>query len=210
MAIYFHEGDLPNSITLDGDLAVDTETMGLLVTQRDRLCLVQLSDGRGDAHLVQIQSNREGDSPNVKALLQDESRQKIFHYARFDMLALQQHLDISFHNVFCTKIASKLVRTYTDRHGLKDLCKELLSIEISKQQQCSDWGGDTLTPEQQEYAASDVLYLHRLRDKLKAMLHREQRLDLADACFRFLPTRIELDALGLQDHDIFSHSAVNI
>ncbi|MEM7192733.1 MAG: ribonuclease D [Pseudomonadota bacterium] len=183
-------------------IAVDTETLGLN-PHRDRLCLVQLSDGDGSAALVQISPG--ADAPELKRLLSDESVLKIFHYARFDVAVLKHYLGVDTAPLYCTKIASKLARTYTDRHGLKDLCRELLGIEISKQQQSSDWGADTLSPEQLNYAASDVLYLHALKDRLDEMLVREGRAHLAKACFSFLPARTELDLAGWAELDIFAH-----
>lgn len=204
MAIHFHKGDLPETATFQGDIAVDTETKGLNITLRDRLCLVQLSDGQGDIHLVQLQRSDYATCNRLKAVLADDNRTKIFHYGRFDIAALQLYLGVSMNNVYCTKIASKLCRTYTDRHGLKDICKELLGVDLSKQQQCSDWGGE-LIPEQLDYAASDVLYLHRLRDKLNAMLKAENREGLAARCFHFLPSRVLLDLHGWAEEDIFAH-----
>lgn len=187
----------------DGDLAVDTEAMGLN-NLRDRLCVVQLSDGKGDAHLVQIDP-KTFKAPRLKALLEDNNRTKIFHFARFDVAILRHYLKADVRPIYCTKIASKLCRTYTDRHGFKDLCRELLSQDISKQQQSSDWGADELTPEQVNYAASDVLYLHDLRAKLNVMLEREGRTELAQSCFDFLPARAALDLEGWNDIDIFAH-----
>jgi ribonuclease D len=171
---------------------------------RDRLCLLQLSNGDGVAHLIHF-THKNYDSPNLRKLFQDESRCKIFHFARFDVAVIKRYLNISFNNIFCTKIASKLVRTYTDSHGLKELCRELLSVQISKQQQSSDWGNKNLTVEQLEYAASDVLYLHELKAKLIVMLEREGRYDFAKECFKFLPTRADLDLAGFEELDIFSH-----
>lgn len=204
MAVYLHKGDLPASVTFDGDLAVDTEAMGLN-NFRDRLCLVQLSDGKGDEHLVQIAQGQRL-APRLTALLTDPSRVKMFHFARFDLAIIQHYLGVMTAPVYCTKIASKLTRTYTDRHGFKDICRELLGQEVSKQQQSSDWGADELTPEQQEYAASDVRHLHRLREKLDVMLEREGRTELATECFKFLPTRALLDLEGWPEIDIFAHS----
>jgi ribonuclease D len=206
MAEYIYKGDLPANIELVGDIAVDTETSGLLIQNRDRLCLVQLSDGRGDAHLVQFSRGDYGRANRLKALLEDANRTKIFHYARFDMAVLKKFLNVDVRNVYCTKIASKLVRTYTDRHGLKELCRELLNIELSKQQQSSDWGNEDLSSEQLKYAASDVIYLHQLREKLNGMLMREARLEIARGCFAFLPIRVVLDLQGWPEEDIFSHS----
>ncbi len=208
MTIHLHKHDLPDGISFGSIVAIDTETMGL-DPRRDRLCLIQLSDGGGDAHLVQIIPERLGghgaDCPNLKALLSDPEVKKLFHYARFDIAALQNGLGVITSPVICTKIASKLVRTYTDRHGLKDLCRDLAGVEISKQQQTSDWGATDLTPEQLAYAASDVLHLHAIWEKLEALLRREGRLDIAQSCFNFLPTRAHLDLLGYDVQDIFSH-----
>ncbi|MEL6373097.1 MAG: ribonuclease H-like domain-containing protein [Pseudomonadota bacterium] len=201
--IHLHRGDLPADVAFEGDIAVDTETRGLK-PHRDRLCVVQLSDGSGTAHLVQF-DGETWDAPHLIALLSDPARTKIFHYARFDVAILSWYLGIETAPLFCTKIASKLVRTYTDRHGLKDLCAELLQVELSKQQQSSDWAAATLSQQQQAYAASDVLHLHRLRDHLTGMLEREGRMHLAQAAFDFLPVRAELDLAGFDDMDIFSH-----
>ena len=205
MTIHFHEEDLPEGVlTGDGPLAVDTETMGL-ITHRDRLCLLQISDGEGDEHLVRFAPDSVYDSPNLKAILADPARIKLYHYARFDLAAIEYYLGVMAAPVFCTKIASKLTRTYTDRHGLKNLVSELLGAEISKQQQSSDWGGAELNEAQREYAASDVRFLHAMRDKLIPRLEREGRLEMAQACFDFLPTRARLDIAGWAEHDIFSH-----
>jgi ribonuclease D len=203
MNIRLHRGDLPADLSLGSIVAVDTETMGLN-PRRDRLCLVQLSSGDGNCELVQIpQGARQ--APNLTRLMQNPAVLKIFHFARFDVTALKQGLGIDCRPIYCTKIASRLVRTFTDRHGLKDLCKDLLGIELSKQQQSSDWGAPELTPEQLRYAASDVLHLHALRLKLEAMLVREGRSELAQSCFGFLPTRAELDLGGWDEPDIFAH-----
>ena len=206
--IRLHRHDLPDGLDLGPVVAVDTETMGL-DHRRDRLCLVQLSAGDGTAHCVQILpaslGGRTADCPNLKRLLEDPGTLKIFHFARFDVAALYNGLGITVAPLVCTKIAAKLVRTFTDRHGLKDLCRDLLGVEISKQQQSSDWGAPELSQEQLAYAASDVLHLHALWARLKGLLEREGRLDLAEACFRFLPTRGRLDLLGYEDPDIFSH-----
>ena len=206
--IHLHQGDLPDGVTFGASVAVDTETMGLN-WQRDRLCLVQLSAGDGIAHLVQIVPPALGGTGpeclNLKRLLADPSVVKLMHFGRFDVGILQLTLGITVAPVRCTKIAAKLVRTFTERHGLRDLCRDLLGIEISKQQQTSDWGAVELTPEQLAYAASDVLHLHALWAKLEALLRREGRLELAEACFDFLPTRSALDALGYEGPDIFSH-----
>ncbi len=206
MTVHFHEEDLPAGVLAgDAPLAVDTETMGL-ITHRDRLCVVQISDGSGDEHLVRFGPDSSYDAPNLKALLADESRLKLYHFARFDLAAIEHYLGVVAAPVFCTKIASKLVRTYTDRHGLKNLVDEVLHENLSKQQQSSDWGGLDLNDAQREYAASDVRYLHRLREELVKRLEREGRLDIAQSCFDFLPTRARLDIAGWPDHDIFSHS----
>ncbi|WP_138380622.1 ribonuclease D [Luteithermobacter gelatinilyticus] len=204
MSIKLYKGDLPEDLKFDGPVAVDTETLGLK-PHRDRLCLVQISGGDGQAHLVQIAQGQH-QAPHLKALLENPKILKIFHYARFDVAVLKHHLDIEVAPLYCTKIASRLVRTYTDRHGLKDLCKELLQVDLSKQQQSSDWGADELSHAQQEYAAADVLYLHRLMDRLNIMLDRTGRKHMAQACFDFLNTRAELDLAGWDDTDIFAHS----
>lgn len=204
MNVDLHRGDLPDNLALGDCVAVDTETMGL-DPHRDRLCLVQLSAGDGNCHLVQLPQGRY-DAPNLKRLLANPRVTKLFHFARFDIAMLRRYLEVDCRPVYCTKIASRLTRTYTDRHGLKDLCKELLGIDLSKQQQSSDWGRDSLSKEQLEYAASDVLYLHRIREVLDEMLRREGRMELARAAFDFLPTRAALDLEGFGDVDIFSHS----
>ena len=204
MAVHFHEEDLPAGVLAPGPVAVDTETMGL-VTPRDRLCLVQISDGQGDEHLVRFANGSRYDAPNLKAVLADPARLKLFHFARFDLAAIEHYLGVTAAPVFCTKIASKLTRTYTDRHGLKNLVNELLGLDISKQQQSSDWGAPELNEAQRDYAASDVRFLHRLRDVLSERLEREGRMPLAQACFDFLPARARLDLAGWGDHDIFSH-----
>jgi ribonuclease D len=205
MAVHFHEEDLPAGVlTGTAALAVDTETMGL-VTHRDRLCVVQIADGSGDEHLVRFGPGSVYDAPNLKAILGDPSRTKIYHFARFDLAAIHYYLGVTAGPVFCTKIASKLTRTYTDRHGLKNLVEELLGESISKQQQSSDWGGPVISDPQRDYAASDVRYLHRLRDELTLRLEREGRTALAQACFDFLPTRAMLDIAGWAESDIFSH-----
>ena len=203
MAISLHKGDLPDGLDLGSIIAVDSETMGL-DPHRDRLCLVQLSAGDGNAHLVQLERNTY-DAPNLKAMLGNRNITKLFHFARFDVAVLSHYLNVTTSPVYCTKIASKLVRTYTDRHGLKDLCRELLGLDMSKQQQSSDWGADTLSEAQLTYAASDVLYLHQLKARLDIMLARESREELAASCFEFLPTRADLDLAGWPDHDIFAH-----
>jgi len=205
MAIHFHEEDLPADARFgDGPIAVDTEAMGL-VPGRDRLCLVQLSDGGGDEHLVRFPNGSGYEAPNLKALLSDPQRLKLYHFARFDVGILQSYLGIVAAPLYCTRTASRLVRTYTDRHGLKDLVKELLNIDVSKQQQTSDWGADELSEAQRDYAASDVRYLHALKQKLDERLEREGRVALAQACFDFLPTRALLDIAGWPDQDIFAH-----
>jgi len=204
MSIELHWGDLPDKIKFTGSVAIDTETMGLN-PHRDRLCLVQLSSGDGTAHLVQI-AQGQTKAPNLKALLEDPNLIKIFHFARFDVAVLNRYLNARVQPIYCTKIASRLVRTYTDRHGLKDLCRELIGVDISKKQQSSDWGADQLSQDQLEYAASDVLYLHKLVSRLNVMLERSGRTELAKSCFEFLPTRTDLDLLGWNEQDIFSHS----
>ena len=204
MAIFFHEGDLPKGVKFGKLIAVDTETMGLN-PHRDRLCLVQLSSGDGDAHLVRLKKGAYK-APNLKKVLSDPKITKIFHFARFDLAVIQKYLDLTATPVYCTKIASKLSRTSIDRHGLKDLCRDLLGVEISKTKQCSDWGAETYDQAQLEYAASDVLYLHQLKEKLDRLLKREGRSHLAKASFAFLPARAEMDLLGWESTDIFSHS----
>lgn len=203
MTVTLHQGDLPDGLTLGPVVAIDTETMGLRPV-RDRLCVVQLSAGDGNAHLVQFAPGAY-DAPNLARLLADPDTLKLFHFARFDVAVLQAFIGVVTAPIYCTKIASKLVRTYTDRHGLKDLCRELLGIEMSKQQQSSDWGAAVLTAEQQLYAASDVLHLHALKDRLDAMLEREGRAGIATECFRFVGTRAALDLIGYADEDIFAH-----
>ncbi|GBQ06750.1 ribonuclease D [Saccharibacter floricola DSM 15669] len=210
VVIHLHDGDLPDALDLGSVVAIDTETMGLN-PHRDRLCLVQLSSGNGEAHLVQIKPTRLGgrgyDCPNLKKLLTDSSVTKLMHFARFDVAVLQHNLGITLTSVVCTKIAARLVYTFTDRHGLAYLCRELLGIELSKQQQSSDWGAVNLTEDQKRYAAADVLHLHALWGKLEAMLIREERRDLAQDCYNFLPTRAKLDLLGYDVSDIFAHRA---
>ena len=203
MAIHIHNNDLPENLDLGKSIAIDTETMGLN-PYRDRLCLVQLSSGNGDAHLVRI-AHRRADAPHLKSLLADPARAKLFHFARFDVAVLEHNIGPVSGDIYCTKIASKLARTYTDRHGLRDLCRELLRIDISKQQQSSDWGADNLGDDQTEYAAGDVLYLHQIRAHLDTMLEREGRQHLATACFAFIRTRTALDLGGFADLDIFHH-----
>ncbi len=201
--IKLHKGDLPAGVSFGASVAVDSETLGLN-PHRDRLCLVQLSAGDGTAHLVQLSDGRY-DAPRLKALLTDPSVLKIFHFARFDVAVLEKFLGVQTTPLYCTKIVSKLVRTYTDRHGLKDLSAELLGLEMSKQQQSSDWGAAELSQQQLTYAAADVLHLHALKAKLDVMLDREGRRPLADAAFRFLPTRAKMDLAGFGDDDIFAH-----
>jgi len=205
LANHLHEGDIPAGLFAGvTSVAIDSETMGLSL-QRDPLCVVQISAGDGDAHVVRM--NRPVyDCPNLKALLTDPAVLKIFHFGRFDIAMFEHHLGITTNPVWCTKIASKLARTYTDRHGLKDVCKELLGVDLSKAQQSSDWGAAVLSPEQVAYAASDVLYLHGVKNRLQAMLDREGRADLAQACFDFLPQRARLDLAGWEEVDIFAHS----
>ncbi len=204
MAVHLHEEDLAAGVLAPGPVAVDTETMGL-ITPRDRLCLVQISDGGGDEHLVRFAAGSAYDAPNLKAVLADPARIKLYHFARFDLAALEHYLGVEAGPVFCTKIASKLTRTYTDRHGLKDLVRELLGKEISKQQQSSDWGAGELSEAQCEYAASDVRYLHAMHTILVERLAREGRSEMAQACFGFLPMRARLDLAGWAEKDIFSH-----
>ncbi len=204
MAIYLHEGDLPDDLDFGSSVAVDSETMGLN-PHRDRLCVVQLSAGDGDAHLVRFEKGGYA-APNLKKLLADPDVLKIFHFARFDIAALKKYLGVETAPIFCTKIASKLARTYTDRHGLKDVCLELAGVELDKQQQSSDWGAETISEAQKNYAASDVLYLHTVKEKLDIMLAREGRTELATAAFTFLPYRADMDLAGFETMDIFSHS----
>lgn len=205
MTVHLHEEDLPAEVKFaDGPIAVDTEAMGLNPA-RDRLCLVQLSDGKGDEHLVRFGKGSDFSAPNLKALLSDSNRLKLYHFARFDIGIMQAYLRIMAAPIYCTRTASRLVRTYTDRHGLKDLVKELLNIDVSKQQQTSDWGADELSDAQRDYAASDVRYLHQLKEKLDQRLARENRTALAQACFDFLPTRARLDLAGWPEQDIFAH-----
>jgi|TARA_R110002072_G_scaffold4093_3_gene28912 ribonuclease D len=203
VSITLHQNDLPDGLELGPSVAVDCETMGLNL-KRDRLCLIQLSAGNGDAHLVQF-SDGAFDAPNLKRLLGNDKVLKLFHFGRFDIAAVARYLGVTCRPVYCTKIASKLVRTFTDRHGLRDLCGDLIGVSISKQQQSSDWGARTLSEEQLAYAASDVLHLHALKAKLDAMLAREGRSDLAQACFDFLPDRALLDNAGWEELDIFAH-----
>lgn len=205
MAVHLHEEDIPADLFAPGAaIAVDTETMGL-ITPRDRLCVVQLSDGGGDEHLVRFSPGSDYAAPNLKAVLADPARTKLYHFGRFDLAAIEYYLGVVAAPVYCTKIASRLVRTYTDRHGLKDLVRELLGVEISKAQQSSDWGGPDLSDAQKDYAASDVRYLHRMRAELDRRLARENRTELAQACFDFLPHRARLDIAGWPETDIFAH-----
>jgi ribonuclease D len=204
MTVHFHEGDLPDGLDLGPSVAVDSETMGLRY-HRDPLCVVQLSAGDGDAHVVRMRRPTY-DCPNLKALMADRSVLKIFHFGRFDIAMMQLWLGVETGPVYCTKIASKLARTYTDRHGLKDVTRELAGVDLSKAQQSSDWGADVLTQAQLDYAASDVLYLHAVKEKLDMMLAREGRTGLAQACFDFLPTRSRLDLEGWEEMDIFAHA----
>ncbi|MBU3078016.1 ribonuclease D [Sphingomonas quercus] len=204
MTVHFHEEDLPADVLAPGPVAVDTETMGL-ITPRDRLCVVQIADGRGDEHLVRFGPGSDYAAPNLRAVLADPDRLKLYHFARFDIAAIRHYLGVVAAPVYCTKTASRLIRTYTDRHGLKELVRELLGQEISKQQQSSDWGAPELSDAQKDYAASDVRYLHRLRTELDQRLAREGRTALAQACFDFLPARAELDLAGWPEIDIFAH-----
>ena len=205
MTVHLHEEDLPANLFAAGQsIAVDTETMGL-ITPRDRLCVVQLSDGGPDEHLVRFAANSDYAAPNLRALLGDPDRLKLFHFARFDLAAINHYLNVTAAPVYCTKIASRLVRTYTDRHGLKELVRELLGQEVSKAQQSSDWGSPELSDAQKDYAASDVRYLHAMKEELDRRLVREGRMGLAQACFDFLPTRAALDLAGWPEIDIFAH-----
>jgi ribonuclease D len=203
MTIFFHKNDLPANINFKNSVAIDTETMGLNI-HRDRLCLLQISAGDGNAHLIQFEQNKY-DAPNLKKILSDDSIEKIFHFARFDLASIKYYLNISIKNIYCTKIASRLIRTYTDSHGLKSICEELLGVEISKKQQSSDWGSADISEKQVEYAASDVLYLHALKEKLNKMLIRENRFEIFQSCVNFLPTRVELDLQNFSTIDIFTH-----
>ena len=205
MSVFLHEEDLPAGVLAEGPVAVDTETMGL-ITPRDRLCLLQISDGNGDEHLIRFGPHSDFSAPNLRAVLADPARLKLFRFARFDLAAIAHYLHVVATPVFCTKIASRLCRTYTDRHGLKELVKEMLGTDISKQQQSSDWGGPTLSDAQKDYAASDVRYLHRLYDEFVVRLEREGRTHLAKACFDFLPHRADLDLAGWPEQDIFGHA----
>jgi ribonuclease D len=201
--IHLHKNDLPANVDLGPLVAIDTETMGLNPA-RDRLCLVQMFSGSGDVHIVQFAPDSY-EAPNLKKMLVNPRVTKLFHFARFDVAVMQAYLGVMTGPIYCTKIASRLVRTFTDRHGLKDLSRDLLGVELNKQQQTSDWGAATLTPEQLDYAASDVLHLHALKEKLDALLAREKREDLAEACFSFLPVRVALDLAGWAEVDIFAH-----
>jgi ribonuclease D len=203
MTIFFHKNDLPVNINFTNSVAIDTETMGLNIL-RDRLCLLQISGGDGNAHIIQFEQNHY-EAPNLKKILNDESIQKIFHFARFDLASIKHYLNVDVKNIYCTKIASKLIRTYTDSHGLKSICEELLCVEISKKQQSSDWGTGEISEKQLEYAASDVLYLHALKEKLNKMLIRENRFKAFEHCIDFLPTRVNLDLQGFATTDIFAH-----
>jgi len=203
MAIKLYKGDLPHGLDFGASVAVDTETLGL-VPRRDKLCLVQLSSGDGNAHLVQVDRGSY-DAPNLKALMSNPQVTKIFHYARFDVAVMKHYLGVDTFPIYCTKIASKLTRTYTDRHGLKDLIKELLGIDLNKQQQSSDWAAHVLSDAQKQYAAQDVIYLHELQARLDQMLAREGRSELARACFDFVPVRAALDLAGWSEEDVFSH-----
>jgi ribonuclease D len=204
MSVYFHEEDLPEGVLAPGPVAIDTEAMGLHPA-RDRLCVVQISDGGGDEHLVRFAAGSRYEAPNLKAVLADPGRLKLYHFARFDLAIMQAYLGVMAGPVYCTKTASRLIRTYTDRHGLKELVREVLGHEVSKQQQSSDWGAPELSDAQKDYAASDVRYLHQLRDRLNERLVREGRMELAQACFDFLPHRARLDLAGWAEEDIFAH-----
>ena len=205
MAVHFHEEDLPEGLDFgDRSIAVDTEAMGLM-PGRDRLCLVQLSDGTGDEHLVRFGPGSDYSAPRLKALLADPNRLKLYHFARFDLAIMRAYLGVMASPAYCTRTASRLVRTYTDRHGLKELVKEMLGQDLSKQQQSSDWGAPEISDAQKEYAASDVRYLHRLKEQFDKRLEREKRTDLAQACFDFLPARAMLDLAGWSEQDIFAH-----
>lgn len=201
--IHMHFDDLPDNINLGNEIAIDTETLGLN-PNRDRLCLIQLKTDNDEIHLIKINKDKKP-APNLLKILKEEKILKIFHFARFDVAILNKTYDISINNIYCTKIASKIARTYTDRHGLKDLCKELLNIELSKEQQSSDWGAKELTDNQKKYAANDVIYLHDIKKNLDQMLQRENRYDLAYACFKFLNTQVELDLRGWHNQNIFDH-----
>lgn len=203
MTNYLHKYDLPDEVNFTDSIAIDTETKGLNHL-RDRLCVVQISAGDGKAHLVHFPTP-EYEAPNLRRLLANTEIEKILHFARFDIAVIKQYLDITMQNIFCTKISSRLVRTYTDHHGLKELCNELIGVNISKNQQCSNWGLEALSPAQVKYAAQDVLYLHELKSKLTDLLKKDNRLDIAKECFKFLPARAELDLIGWPEFDIFQH-----
>ncbi|MBL6864331.1 MAG: ribonuclease H-like domain-containing protein [Rhodospirillales bacterium] len=203
MTIHFYQDDIPSELDFGASIAIDTETQGLNL-QRDRLCLIQLSSGNGDAHLVQFEKKKYN-APNLRKLLSDKKTLKIFHFARFDLAAIKMYLEIQCAPVFCTRISSRLTRTYTDKHGLKDICSELIGVEISKQQQQSDWASSELSQNQREYAASDVLYLHQLKDVLEHRLKRENRLEIARGCFDFLEYQVDLDIQGWGEQNIFAH-----
>jgi len=205
MTIYLYKGDLPDDVDFGSEVAVDTETQGLNIN-RDRLCVVQLSSGDGNAHLVQLKPSDFDKAKNLKALMENTDVTKIFHFARFDVAVMKKYLGVSVSPIFCTKIASKLVRTYTDRHGLKDLLGELLGVQLDKKQQSSDWAAEELSDDQQVYAANDVYHLNAVKEKLVEMLVRENRHDIAKKCFDFLPARAELDLEGWNENDIFAHS----
>lgn len=205
MTVYLHQEDLPAGVLAPGPVAVDTETMGL-ITPRDRLCLLQISDGQGDEHLVRFGPGSDYAAPNLRAILADPARLKLYHFGRFDIAAIKFYMGVMAAPVYCTKIASRLIRTYTDRHGLKELVRELLNQEVSKQQQSSDWGAAELSEAQKDYAASDVRYLHAMKTILDERLIREGRMELAQACFDFLPARAELDLAGWPEIDIFAHA----
>ena len=203
VTIHFYQDDIPSELDFGASIAIDTETQGLNL-QRDRLCLIQLSSGNGDAHLVQFEKKKYN-APNLRKLLSDKKTPKIFHFARFDLAAIKIYLEIQCEPVFCTRIASRLTRTYTDKHGLKDICSELIGVEISKQQQQSDWASSELSQNQREYAASDVLYLHQLKDVLEHRLIRENRVEIAHGCFDFLKYQVDLDIQGWGEQNIFAH-----
>lgn len=206
MTIFLHQNDLPADLPFGTSVAIDTETMGLNLV-RDRLCLVQLSFGDGHAHLVQFPAGSDYAAPNLKRLLSDPKIEKLFHFARFDLASIEAYLGVTCTPVYCTKTASRLVRTFTDKHSLKELCKDLLGVELSKQQQSSDWGAPVINEDQKVYAANDVLYLHKLKEKLDVILEREGRTQLARACFDFLPYRAKLDLEGWPEIDIFAHNS---
>lgn len=203
MTNILHKNDLPADLQFGDSIAIDCETMGLNIF-RDRLCVIQISSGDGNAHLVQFELEKY-DAPNLRKLLSDDKILKIFHFARFDLVAIQYYLKVEVKNIYCTKIASRLVRTYTDSHGLKALCDEILGVDLSKKQQTSDWGNQEITEKQIDYAAADVLYLHKLKIRLDEMLKREKRMEIFEACVKFLPTRAKLDIQGFGSMDIFSH-----